>query len=51
MLKITFREQNKVMSEKKGLAEMLENAGCVLEAGGEVASQTRAEVSGMNVNM
>lgn len=51
MLKITFRERKEVMSEKKGLTEMLENAGCVLEAGEEVESQTLDEVNGMNVNM
>lgn len=49
VLRITFREQKEVMSGKKRLTGMLENAECVLEAGEEEESQTLGEVKGMHV--
>lgn len=51
MLKITFREQAKLMSEKKRLIGKMENNECVWEARGEVETQIFSAVEVVLLNL
>lgn len=50
MLKITFREQTKLMSEEK-INRKTENDECVWEARGEVETQTFSAVEAVLLNL
>lgn len=51
MLKITFREQAKLMSEKKRLIGKVENNECVWDAGGKVETQIFSAVEVILLNL
>ena len=51
MLQITFREQAKLMSEKKKLIGKMENNECVWEARGKVKTQIFSAVEVVLLNL
>lgn len=51
MLKITYREQTKLMSEKKRLIGKMENDECVWKARGELETQTFSTVEVVLLNL